>query len=140
MLNGFPDCTGGNEMSWSASQVAICFIGLLHLVFMIGELYPWEHPRIMMAVLEKWPHHLELSGNDTDLVAMVVHNAGIYNGIVAAGLFASAYVGAAAFPVQVALLAGGVIAGLFGAKTLSRLVIGQAVLSAIALGVVVFFR
>ena len=127
-------------MSWSASQVAVCFIGCLHLVFMIGELYPWEHPSIMMVVLQKWPQRLDLSDNDTHLVAMVVHNAGIYNGIVAAGLFASAYVGAAAFPVQVALLSGGVIAGLFGAKTLARPVILQAILSAIALGVVVYFR
>lgn len=127
-------------MSWTAPQVAICLIGILHLVFMIGELYPWEHPWIMVRVLERWPQRLDLSVNDTHLVAMVVHNAGIYNGIVAAGLFASACAGPAAFPAQIALLAGGVVAGLFGAKTLSVVTVGQAILGAIALVVVVCCR
>jgi len=127
-------------MSLTAAQIAACLIGILHIAIMVGELYPWEHPWIMVRVLDKWPQPLDLPVNETHLVAMIVHNAGIYNGIVGAGLFASASVGPAAFSAQVALLAGGVVAGLFGAKTLSVVTIGQAVLSAIALAVVVSFR
>lgn len=127
-------------MSLTAAQIATCLIGILHIAIMVGELYPWEHPWIMVRVLEKWPRPLDLSVNDTHLVAMIVHNAGIYNGIVGASLFASASVGPAAFPTRVALLAGGVVAGLFGAKTLSVVTIGQAILSAVALVVVVCFR
>jgi uncharacterized membrane protein len=126
-------------MSLTAAQIAACLIGILHIAIMVGELYPWEHPWIMVRVLKKWPQPLDLSVTDTHLIAMIVHNAGIYNGIVGVGLFASASVGRAAFPAQVALLAGGVVAGLFGAKTLSVVTMGQAVLSAIALAVVVFF-
>src|SRR5215831_3824660 len=110
---------GRTEMHWTASQIAICFIGVLHLSFMIGELYPWKHPWIMASVLRKWPQRLDLSAADTNFVAMVVHNAGIYNGIVAAGLFVAAFAGPVAFPIQIVLLAGGVVAGLFGAKTLT---------------------
>jgi len=126
-------------MHWTAGQIAVCFIGVLHLVFMLGELFPWERPKIMVRVLEKWPEQLDLSDSQTHFVAMVVHNAGIYNGIVAIGLFASLWAGAGAFPVQVGLLAGGVIAGLFGAKTLTPLTLGQALLGIIAL-VIVFYR
>ena len=127
-------------MRWTAGQIAVCLIGVLHLVFMLGELFPWARPKIMVRVLEKWPQQLNLSDKQTHFVAMVVHNSGVYNGIVAAGLFASVYAGPGAFPVQVALLAGGVVAGVFGAKTLTPLTIGQALLGAIALGVVVCYR
>lgn len=120
-----------------ASQIAICLIGGLHVVFMIGELYPWNGPIIMGLVLRKWPRALDLSADDQHLVAMIVHNAGIYNGIVALGLFASAWVGPDAYRIQVALLVGGIVAGLFGAATLSKATILQAVFGGIALAVVI---
>ena len=101
-------------MSWKTSQIAVCSIGILHTLFMVGELYPWESPLIMAVVLKKWPDPLDLSPNDSHFVSLVVHNAGIYNGIVAVGLFVAASLGRQALPVQVALLAGGIVAGLFG--------------------------
>jgi len=107
---------------------------------MFGEFFPWGRPKIMVRVVEKWPQQLNLSDEQTHFVALVVHNAGIYNGIVAAGLFASLYAYPGTFHVQIALLAGGVVAGLFGAKTLTPLTIGQALLGAIALVLVVFCR
>ena len=122
------------------SQIAIGFIGCLHVLFMIGELYPWGRPKIMGLVLRKWPRELDLSANDQHLVAMIVHNAGVYNGIVAAGLFAAAWVGPSAYCIQVALLAGGIVAGLFGAATLSKATILQAIFGAIALVVVICFH
>jgi uncharacterized membrane protein len=91
-------------MSLTASQIAICSIGLLHVLFMFGEMFPWGRPKILKTVLKKWPRPLDLSTNDQHLVAMIVHNAGVYNGIVAAGLFASAWVGPNAFYAQIALL------------------------------------
>jgi Protein of unknown function (DUF1304) len=127
-------------MSWTASQIAVCSIGVLHAGFMIGELFPWECPLIMAFVLRRWPRQLDLSVNDRHFVSMVVHNAGIYNGIVAVGLFVAASVGPDAFHVQVALLTGGVVAGLFGAATLTKATIVQAVFGAIALVIVMWFR
>jgi putative membrane protein len=125
-------------MLWTASQIAVCSIGIVHAGFMIGELYPWESPWIMVLVLQKWPDQLDLSDADRHFASMVVHNAGIYNGIVAAGLFATASAGPAAFHVQVALLTGGIVAGLFGFATLTKKTIMQAVLGAIALVIVVW--
>jgi hypothetical protein len=123
-------------MSWKSSQIAVCSIGVLHAIFMVGELYPWESPLIMVTVVQKWPYQLDLSPNDSHFVSMVVHNAGIYNGIVAVALFASC-LGRSALPVQVALLAGGIVAGLFGVATLTSATIVQAVLGAIALAWVI---
>jgi len=127
-------------MSLTAPQIAICTIGIFHIAIMTGELCPWKRPWIMARVLEKWPKPLNLSVNDAQLVAAIVHNAGIYNGIVGGGLIATASVGPSSFCVQVSLLAGGVVAGLFGAKTLSLVTIGQAILGVIALLIVVCYR
>ena len=125
-------------MSSKTSQIAICSIALLHALFMVGELYPWESPLIMGVVLEKWSPPLALSLDESHFASMVVHNAGIYNGIVAAGLFVAASLGRSALPVQVTLLAGGIAAGLFGFATLSSATIVQAILGAIALGWIVY--
>jgi uncharacterized membrane protein len=70
----------------------------------------------------------------------VVHNAGIYNGIVAVGLFVAASVESGAFHIQIALLTGGVVAGLFGAATLTKATVVQAFFGAIALGIVIWFH
>jgi Protein of unknown function (DUF1304) len=127
-------------MSWTGSQIAVCSIGVLHAGFMIGELFPWECPWIMALVLRKWPRQLDLSVNDRHFVSMVVHNAGIYNGIVAVGLFVAASVKPEAFHIQIALLTGGIVAGLFGAATLTKATIVQAIFGAIALAIVMSFH
>ena len=75
-------------MKWSKSTIAVVAIGLLHVIFMFGELLCWKSPLIMTIVLNKWD--LGLTPDQSHLVSNVVHNAGIYNGIVAAGLFAAA--------------------------------------------------
>ena len=69
---------------------------------------------------------------------MIVHNAGVYNGIVAAGLFATLWAGSGAEVVQVTLLAGGIVAGLVGSVTLSSKTVLQAVAGIIAICVVMF--
>lgn len=125
-------------MSLTAPQIAVGAIALLHLVFMAGELLPWGAPKIMKVVLGKWPRTLDLSVNDRHLVAMIVHNAGVYNGIVAAGLFATLWAGAGSHVVQMALLGGGMVAGLVGSATLSWATVLQAVAGAVALYVVMF--
>ena len=79
---------------------------------------------------------LHLLPDDESFVSTVVHNAGIYNGIVALGLIAAASYGRKAFGIQIALLAGVVVAGLFGGATLSPKTFAQAALGAIGILVV----
>lgn len=127
-------------MRWSAGQIAIAVIGVVHVVLLLGELFPWHNPYIMTKALNDVPLQTIPLPNGKSALPMVVHNAGIYNGIVAAGLFATLMVGRPAFPIQVVLLLGGIIAGVFGAWTLSPLTIAQAVIGSIALGIVLLSR
>lgn len=122
-------------MSFSVAQIVVFCIGLLHTVVAAGELYQWGSPKILLKVLQKWKLE-QLSGPERKLMAMIVHNAGVYNGIVGAGLFATLWCGAAAQPVQVTLLAGGIVAGLVGSVTLSKATIVQAIAGAVALAAV----
>jgi hypothetical protein len=123
-------------MKWNKPTIAVVSIGFLHVLFMLGELLGWKCPLIMTIVLQKWG--LDLPPDQSRFVSNVVHNAGIYNGIVAAGLFAAASIGPAGRPVQLALLTGGIIAGVFGGLTLTPETFAQAILGAIALVVVLW--
>jgi uncharacterized membrane protein len=94
---------------------------------MIAELFPWDVPILLRKASAKLP---ELDHGDPaagkrftvaqrKLVATIVHNAGIYNAIVAGGLAWAA----AAKNVDVArvMLAGAVLAGVFGTATLKSI-------------------
>src|SRR5260370_13320913 len=87
---------------------------------MVGELLPWNCALIMSLVLRKWPRQLDLSLDDRHFVSMVVHNAGIYNGIVAAGLFAAASGGAGGLRTEIAVLTGGIVGGGFWLSTVAK--------------------
>ena len=76
---------------------------------------------------------LSFGTEERSLVSMIVHNAGVYNAIVAAGLLATVWAGEAAKSIQIVLLIGGIVAGVFGAFTLSKVVLIQGLLGAIAL-------
>ena len=68
----------------------------------------------------------------------MLHNSGIYIVILAAGLFVAAKT--EAFHLQIALLTGVIVAGLFGAATLTKATIVQAFFGAIALTIVMSFH
>ena len=117
---------------------------LLHLSFMICELFPWQVP-VSLELASKGLPELPLDPPLTkpqqerfeaqrELTATVVHNAGIYNGIVAGGLFWAAYAGLAATDVALVMLMGAAVAGIFGTATLRSPVTAlQAVIGIIGL-------
>src|SRR4051812_26840629 len=100
-------------------KIFLVVAGLLHLVFMLAELFPWGNPALLAGIAKK-----KLSAgqgfNDPQqrLVATIVHNAGIYNGILAGGLLWAAYQDPIAADVARVLLAGAVAAGIFGTATI----------------------
>lgn len=91
-------------------------VGILHVVFMLCELFPWSFPVLLRLASKKLPE--EFTSAQQMLVATIVHNAGIYNAIVAGGLFWAAFDGEAATDVAQVLLTGAVVAGVFGTATL----------------------
>jgi putative membrane protein len=116
-------------MAWFLLGVA-----LLHAVFMALELLPWRTPFLLDLMSRKRLSDEPFTTNQRDLVATIVHNAGIYNGILAAGLFWAVLKGESANDVARVLLAGAAVAGIFGTVTMRSVPTAvQAVLGIIGL-------
>jgi len=106
--------------------------GLLHAGFLFAELYPWSNPYLLRRVSKDFLHGESFTVKQLKLVSTIVHNAGIYNGIVAAGLLWAAC-GGASVDVARVMLIGAVVAGAFGAATISPLTAVQAVVGIVGL-------
>jgi uncharacterized membrane protein len=90
----------------------------LHIFFMIAELFPWSAPALLRIASKRLPSSESFTSAQQKLVATIVHNAGIYNGIVAGGLLWAAFGGDSAIDVARVMLMGAAIAGAFGTATL----------------------
>ena len=119
-------------------------VGALHVGFTVCELFPWRVPFLLRLVSKKLPD-LEDEEKWTrfqqPLVATIVHNAGIYNAILAGGLLWAALAadpeGESARAVARVLLTGATVAGIFGTATLrSPITALQALLGIVGLIVV----
>jgi len=92
--------------------------GILHLSFMVGELLPWSVPVLLRMASKQLPKDKSFNEPQRRLVANLVHNAGVYNGIVGGGLLWSAFVGLPGAAVAQVMLIGAAVAGVFGTLTL----------------------
>jgi uncharacterized membrane protein len=119
-------------MQWFLAGVAV-----LHALFMIAELFPWRLPLLLRLASKKLPQGESFTSAQQDLVANVVRNAGIYNGILAGGLFWASLGGDSAAAVARVMLIGAAAAGVFGTVTLKSLV--SALQAAVAIIGLVFF-
>jgi len=124
-------------------KAVLLVAGLLHAGFVFAEMYPWSNPLLLSVVsrkrkLPQLPKDLAPGGGYfTDqqqlLLAGIVHNAGIYNAILAGGFLWATCPGVSTDVARVMLI-GAVIAGIFGAVTLKTWVPGlQVVVGAIGL-------
>jgi uncharacterized membrane protein len=85
---------------------------------MLGELLPWPIPFVVRKTNEKLAPTDKLNPGQSKVVANIVRNAGIYNGIVAGGLFYAAFMGDSARDVALVFALGVSAAGIFGTITL----------------------
>jgi len=97
----------------------------LHALFMGAELFPWQAPMLLGKAIKKLSLDPQFSPSDAKftekqqkLVAAIVHNAGIYNGIVCGGLLWAAFAGSQGHDVARVMLLGAAAAGIFGTATL----------------------
>lgn len=114
-------------------KTLIVIIALLHIYFLILEMFLWDKPIGMKA----FGNNLEKA----KLTKVLAQNQGLYNGFLAAGLFWSVCA-AAPFSLQLASFFLGcvLIAGVYGAITASRKILYiQALPAVIALVVIHFF-
>jgi hypothetical protein len=93
-------------------------VGALHALFAVCELLPWSFPILLRVLSRKLPGGQEWTAAQRPLVATIVHNAAVYNAILAGGLFWAAGAGDPARDVARVLLVGAAAAGIFGTATL----------------------
>lgn len=113
----------------TVANIAVALVALLHLNFLVLEMFYWDKP-LGMRVFGLKSDFAKASKN-------LAANQGLYNGFLVAGLAWGLLLGAAGGPVKVFFLGCVIVAGVFGALTVSRKILWvQALPGAIALGLV----
>ena len=112
-----------------AANIAVALVALLHLYFLVLEMFFWDKP-LGRRTFGLTP---EFAAASKSLAA----NQGLYNGFLAAGLVWGICLGAAGGQVKIFFLGCVIVAGVFGALTASRKILWvQALPGAVALGLV----
>lgn len=103
------------------------FVALQHLGFLVLEMFLWAKPAGRKA--------FGLTKEFAESTKALAANQGLYNGFLTAGLAWGCWLGAAGVDIRVFFLGCVVVAGAFGAATVSwRILLIQGVPAAIALG------
>ncbi|MDE3210813.1 MAG: DUF1304 domain-containing protein [Pseudomonadota bacterium] len=114
-----------------AANLIIALIALLHLWFLVLEMFLWAQPSGRRA--------FGLTPEFAEQTKALAANQGLYNGFLAAGLLWGLYLGPAGFSVKVFFLGCVLVAGVFGGLTAARkILLIQAVPAAIGLLLVLF--
>jgi putative membrane protein len=95
-----------------AAHTVTALVALLHVYFLVLEMFLWTKPAGRKA--------FGLSAERAESTKAMAANQGLYNGFLAAGLFWGLYLGAAGTSVKLFFLGCVLIAGVFGAATVSR--------------------
>lgn len=113
----------------TAANVVIAIVALLHLYFLVLEMFLWDKP----TGLRVFGHSAEAAAASKALAA----NQGLYNGFLVVGLLWGLLLGAEGFPQKVFFLSCVIVAGVFGGATVSRrIVLVQALPAVLALAAV----
>lgn len=117
----------------TAALVVVALVALLHLYFLVLEMFLWDKP----AGLRAFGHTPEAAAASKVLAA----NQGLYNGFLAAGLLWGLSLGDAGVSIRVFFLLCVLVAGIYGAATASRKILFvQALPAAIALALTALSR
>ena len=110
----------------TVSNVAVGLVALLHVYFLVLEMFLWDRPT-GRRIFKLTPEFATAS-------KALAANQGLYNGFLAAGLLWGLFLGNDGTSVQVFFLACVIVAGVFGAVTVNRkILLVQAVPAALAL-------
>jgi putative membrane protein len=96
----------------TAANIAIGLLALLHAYFLVLEMFLWDKP-FGRRIFKTTP---EFAAASKTLAA----NQGLYNGFLAAGLLWGLALGAAGMDVKIFFVCCVIVAGVFGAVTVSR--------------------
>lgn len=111
----------------TAAALATGFVALLHLWFLVLEMFLWTKPLGRRV--------FKLSEEKAQTTKALAANQGLYNGFLAAGLVWGLWLGGEGDAIRVFFLGCVVVAGVFGAATVGRKILYvQALPAAVALG------
>jgi putative membrane protein len=117
----------------TVENIVVGLIALLHVSFLALEMFFWKKP----VGLKAFDNDSETGKKYAQSSKVLAANQGLYNGFLAAGLFWSLSLGANGTNVKVFFLCCVLIAGLYGAGTVSRKILFiQAIPAAFALALV----
>ncbi len=109
-----------------AAKIVIALIALMHLWFLVLEMFLWTRPSGLRA--------FRLSPEFAEQTKALAANQGLYNGFLAAGLVWGLYLGSEGFGVKIFFLSCVLVAGLFGGFAAARkILLFQALPAAIGL-------
>jgi len=94
------------------ANLVVALVALLHLYFLLLEMYFWEKPLGLRTFAIK----PEFAKATRSLAA----NQGLYNGFLAAGLVWGLILGSEGYSIKIFFLACVIVAGVFGAATANR--------------------
>jgi putative membrane protein len=110
----------------AAADILVALVALLHLYFLVLEMMLWDKPLGMKV--------FRMSAEKAAMTKALAMNQGLYNGFLAAGLIWGLILGPAGFAIKMFFLGCVVVAGVFGALTVSRRILWiQAVPAAAAI-------
>lgn len=95
-----------------ASLTVAVLVALLHLYFLVLEMFLWDKPAGLKA--------FGLTPEQAQATKVLAGNQGLYNGFLAAGLLWGVSLGGAGTSIRLFFLACVLVAGVYGAATASR--------------------
>jgi putative membrane protein len=109
------------------TQASILLVALLHIYFLVLEMFLWDKPLGRKA--------FNLTPEFATASKSMAANQGLYNGFIAAGLLWGLSLGIAGEQITIFFLGCVIVAGVFGAATVSRKIFYiQALPAIVALG------
>jgi putative membrane protein len=113
----------------TVADIAVGLVALLHLYFLVLEMFLWEKPSGLRA--------FGLTPDFARASKALAANQGLYNGFLAAGLAWGLGLGESGTPIKIFFLGCVIVAGVFGALTANRkILLVQALPGAAALALV----
>ena len=114
------------------ANVLVGLVAILHLYFLVLEMFLWDKPQGIKA----FGTTPEFAAASKTLAA----NQGLYNGFLAAGLLWGLVLGETGESIKIFFLACVIVAGLYGAMTVSRKILWiQALPAIITLALILLF-
>jgi putative membrane protein len=96
----------------TAANIVIALVALLHIYFLVLEMFLWDKP-LGLRTFRQTPEQAAITKG-------LAANQGLYNGFLAAGLIWGLSLGTTGTSIKIFFLACVLVAGLYGAATVSR--------------------